>query len=246
MAVDSTRQLEKLQKQIIACTRCPRLVRHCRRVAKERRRMYRDWNTGESRFRASAIPTRNCLSWALRRPLTAATAREGCLPATARGLLYRGLYEAGLANQLTSVSRDDGLELRNCYITASLRCAPPKNKPLPREARIASPTSKRNCGCSRRFAPSSSWVGSRLRLMCGWWRRSTRIFRAARHSICPRREFLVAGRLAATLLLLPSQPAEYPNRTPHVGDVSEGACRHPRVPQSISIPPLTSMVSPVI
>lgn len=49
--------------------------------------------------------------------------------------LYRGLYAAGFANQATSVRRDDGLQLQNCYITASLRCAPPKNKPRPEELR---------------------------------------------------------------------------------------------------------------
>lgn len=53
--------------------------------------------------------------------------------------LYRGLYEAGFANQPGSVSRDDGLQLRNCYVTASLRCAPPQNKPLPAEARNCQP-----------------------------------------------------------------------------------------------------------
>jgi uracil-DNA glycosylase family 4 len=53
--------------------------------------------------------------------------------------LYQRLYEAGFANRGTSVARDDGLELRNCYITASLRCAPPKNKPLPAEARNCQP-----------------------------------------------------------------------------------------------------------
>jgi uracil-DNA glycosylase family 4 len=53
--------------------------------------------------------------------------------------LYRHLYEAGFASQSVAASRDDGLELRNCYITASLRCAPPKNKPLPSEARNCRP-----------------------------------------------------------------------------------------------------------
>lgn len=47
--------------------------------------------------------------------------------------LYRALHEAGFASRATSVRRDDGLKLRNCYITAALRCAPPANKPLPRE-----------------------------------------------------------------------------------------------------------------
>jgi uracil-DNA glycosylase len=47
--------------------------------------------------------------------------------------LFAALYRAGLANQPQSISRDDGLTLRGAYVTASVRCAPPGNRPLPSE-----------------------------------------------------------------------------------------------------------------
>jgi uracil-DNA glycosylase family 4 len=52
--------------------------------------------------------------------------------------LYRVLHQTGFASQPTSVSRDDGLELRGAYITASVRCAPPANRPSPQEIRNCS------------------------------------------------------------------------------------------------------------
>jgi uracil-DNA glycosylase family 4 len=133
--MDAARQLEVLQQQVIACTRCPRLVRYCRKVAKEKRRMYQDWEYWGKPIPSFGDPHAELLILGLA-PAAHGANRTGRMFTGDRSgdFLYRHLYEAGFASQRAAVSRDDGLELRNCYITASLRCAPPKNKPLPSEA----------------------------------------------------------------------------------------------------------------
>jgi uracil-DNA glycosylase family 4 len=123
-----------LNKEIIACRRCPRLVAYREKIAAEKRRAYRDheyWGKpvpgfGDIDARVLVLGLAPGAHGSNRtgRPFTGDASGN---------FMYPVLYETGFANQPTATSREDGLRLRDMYITAAARCAPPDNKPLPEE-----------------------------------------------------------------------------------------------------------------
>ncbi len=126
--------LTVLNTEVISCTRCSRLVEYRERIAREKRRAYRDWDYWGKPVPGFGDPNARVLVLGLAPGAHGSNRTGRPFTGDASGnFMYPVLYETGFANQPNATDRDDGLRLKDVYITAAVRCAPPDNKPLPQE-----------------------------------------------------------------------------------------------------------------
>ena len=204
--------LQALEAEIVSCRRCPRLVAWREEVARVKRASFADetyWGRPVPGFGDPAA----CVVILGLAPAAHGGNRTGRVFTGDRSgdWLFAALYRAGYANQPTSRTRDDGLELHDCWVAAAVRCAPPANKPTPAERDTCLPYAVRELellGCARVIVCLGAFA----------WDAALRLLAAAGHErLRPRPRFghgaeVVSGRFTLLGCFHPSQQNTFTGR----------------------------------
>ena len=222
-------ELERLERRVTRCRRCPRLVEWREQVAREKRAAFADEDYWGRPVPGFGDPDARVYVLGLA-PAAHGGNRTGRVFTGDRSgdWLFASMHRTGFASQPESVRPGDGLELRDAFVAAAVRCAPPANKPLPSERDSCLPYAARELEL---IEPGRDRLPGRLRL-------GRRLPPPGRQAQAPLRP---PGRArgrgwAGAAGLVPPEPAEHLHRQAHRGDDGRGlpARRNPRYPAALA------------